>query len=104
MYKLMAAILDLTWLPWLQANTHIVNKFINPILLNLETFLVTLALILIFFRTISSKYENKAIIEEPNEYTSTRDLVLAKTHIISQCACAAANTSHFLPPWLNHTF
>ena len=37
--------------------------------------------------------KNKAIIEGPNEYTSTRDLVLAKTRIISQCACAAANTS-----------
>ena len=49
----MAAILDFTWLPWLQAK--------NPVLLRLETFLVTLALILIFFRhvTVSSKYANK---------------------------------------------
>ena len=53
-------ILDLTWLPWLQANTGIVTNFLNPIL-RLETFLVTLALIMIFFRniTVFFQYANK---------------------------------------------
>ena len=61
MYKFMAAILDFTWLPWLQANTGIVNNFLNPVLLRLETFLVTLALIVICileeYSDISKEYK-----------------------------------------------
>ena len=42
-HKLVVAILDLTWLLWLQANTGIVNEFLDLNHLQLLTFVVILA-------------------------------------------------------------